>query len=738
MLQKKQPGKRSDSPPQEEAAAPSKRRKATLACNLCRARKTGCDGLRPYCTSCNLRGWQDRCSYQETLSQPPVLSILDLDKRVRQLEANQLTNSTGLRSATDDVPGGHSGTSLPCVISRFGQDLLRSEPPKGLPHTNNRTEVAADSDSRSIPPAASHAVEDESFYGPNSNSAFVDDIVRVIGPSSGSGHNSSPVSTGPVYIGFPAPEYSKLDYDLRDLTLPARQRADGLLQCYWDFIHPIYFILHRPSFEAQYNRLWQSDAVLDPHRQDEGPDVVFYSTLNIVLALSCLRYEDLPQAARYDLADEFYRRSHRLISVETLDRSSLSIVQCLLLRGIYLLYTPYGDRCWYIASVATRMAQTIGLDAPRLHEESPNQLVREMRRRVWYTCVAVDRTASRLIAITFGRPKLLPIQESFFIPNLAIPLPAPIDDEYLSETGEGRQPANKPSRVTFCIYTLQLQEILEKLYDAEAKHIAYPNKVRTWNCSIQTLKRDVDEFLQALENFELWLPHYLHADESQSRTYEDHCFQTQAASMKSRILYTRLRILRPLIIVNAGRILRLRRRDSVFLDQSRLCVSVSHSVLELLYRGVTAPYKTFPWHALYFAFAATSVLIAASLCPELEINFDVEPTKTSWNRALAIFDFHKNHVASAEKGVESLQKFREYIATHAACLSEDSPPDENNPGLTPASAPLSLDSATFDDTASEALPLPEFSDFLDSSSFDKSWLSFQDFSIEGWLATSQL
>ncbi|KAJ8104425.1 fungal-specific transcription factor domain-containing protein [Lipomyces tetrasporus] len=670
MLQKAQPAQRSDSPPEESAAAPSKRRKATQACNVCRARKTGCDGLRPYCTSCNLRGWQDRCSYQEALSQPPVLFL---------------------------------------------------------------------------PPAAIHAVEDESFYGPNSNSAFVDEIVRVTGSSSGRDHNSSPVSSGPAHIGFPVPEHSKLDYDLRDLTLPARQRADALLQCYWDFIHPICIILHRPSFEAQYDRLWQSNAVLDTHRRDEAPDVVFYSTLNIVLALSCPRYEALSQAARYDLADE-------LISVETLDMSTLSIVQ-LLLRGIYLLYTPYTDRCWNIASVAIRIAQNIGLDTPRLHEESPNQLVREMRRRVWYTCVAVDR----LIANTFGRPKLLQIQESFFIRNLSIPLPAPIDDEYLSQTGEGRQPANKPSRITFSIYTLQLQEILEKLHDVETKYIAYSNKVRTWNRSIRTLKRDVDEFLQALENFELWLPHYLHADESLSRTYEDHCFKTQAAIMKSRILYTRLRILRPLIIVNAGRILSLKRRECVFEDLSRLCVSVSHSVLEILYRGLTSPNKTFPWHTLYFAFAATSVLISESLCPELEINFDVEPTKTSWNHALAIFDFHKNHVASAEKGVESLQKFREYIATHAACtfsgqprrqeltnetmtaLSEDPLPDESYPGLTPSTGPLSLDSATVVDTgASEALPLPEFSDFLDSSSFDKSWLSFQDFSIDGWLATSQL
>jgi hypothetical protein len=44
---------------------PTKRRKTQLACHSCRDRKIGCDGHRPHCSSCVMRGWQDRCSYQE-------------------------------------------------------------------------------------------------------------------------------------------------------------------------------------------------------------------------------------------------------------------------------------------------------------------------------------------------------------------------------------------------------------------------------------------------------------------------------------------------------------------------------------------------------------------------------------------------------------------------------------------------------------------------------------------------
>ncbi len=47
-----------------------RRRKARLACNPCRARKTGCDGRKPVCSACSLRGWEDKCGYPDSVMQP--------------------------------------------------------------------------------------------------------------------------------------------------------------------------------------------------------------------------------------------------------------------------------------------------------------------------------------------------------------------------------------------------------------------------------------------------------------------------------------------------------------------------------------------------------------------------------------------------------------------------------------------------------------------------------------------
>lgn len=60
-------------------------------------------------------------------------------------------------------------------------------------------------------------------------------------------------------------------------------------------------------------------------------------------------------------------------------------------------------------------------------------------------------------------------------------------------------------------------------------------------------------------------------------------------------------------------------------------------------------------------FAAASVLVAATLCPPVKVNLDQNPCKASWDKALEIFAFHKAHIASAEKGIEALHKFRNYV-----------------------------------------------------------------------------
>lgn len=217
-----------------------------------------------------------------------------------------------------------------------------------------------------------------------SNSSFVQQVALVIG--SGFEHVDK-TGTG---IGCSTSRHSPVDYNMKGLVLPPRQLADRLLQCYWELFHPIYPVLHRPTFHDVYSQLWLPTELLGFTTHNKVQDVVFYSMLNIVLAIGCQRNEALTVPEREDLAGEFYKRSVKLVSVDALDTSSLQIVQLLILRGFYLLCTPHADRCWVTVGVALRIAQAIGLQSAKPTAASTQQLNREMRRRVWYNCFLLD------------------------------------------------------------------------------------------------------------------------------------------------------------------------------------------------------------------------------------------------------------------------------------------------------------------------------------------------------------
>jgi hypothetical protein len=214
-------------------------------------------------------------------------------------------------------------------------------------------------------------------YGATSNSSFIQQVASVLGSDF---EHVDKTGTG---IGCSIARHSFVDFNLKGIILPHRQLADSLLQCYWELFHPIYPVLHQPTFYAAYSPLWQ------PATYNQIQDVVFYSTLNVVFALGCQRYEALTVPERENLADEFYTRSVKLVSIDALDTSSLQIVQLLLLRGFYLLCTPHADRCWATVGVALRVAQAIGLQSPKTIPSS-TQLNRQMRRRVWYSCFLLD------------------------------------------------------------------------------------------------------------------------------------------------------------------------------------------------------------------------------------------------------------------------------------------------------------------------------------------------------------
>lgn len=181
------------------------------------------------------------------------------------------------------------------------------------------------------------------------------------------------------------PEDASINDD--PFALPTRAAADRYVKCFFESIHPVFPVLHQPDFHEGYRNLWTDN-------NDGGPsnpsDPIFLATIYLVFALGCHFSSTNPQEKRVSVSDRFYQRSRKLVTLETLDLIPFHGVQLLLLHAVYLQSTSYARRCWNVVGTSIRAAQNLGL-----HLDSDgfqrSQKEREIRRRVWYTCVILDR-----------------------------------------------------------------------------------------------------------------------------------------------------------------------------------------------------------------------------------------------------------------------------------------------------------------------------------------------------------
>lgn len=245
----------------------------------------------------------------------------------------------------------------------------------------------------------SAAEDDDCLYGGSSTIAFVKSFVTNENP------NAAATPTQPQQAAT-TPDAIQLDsrfsaHSLETIrernenasVFPARRKADNFLHCYWEFIHPVFPVIHKTSFIAKYEEIWVSG---DVERQTDSnidvDEVVFTSNLNLIFALGCQFTNLIPAAQKRSVADEFYQRSRNLFLFDILDSKSISLVQMLLLTGVYLQSTPHANRCWNSVGLAIRVAQSQGLHLDYTGRRSDTQLACQMRRRVWHTCVVLDRS----------------------------------------------------------------------------------------------------------------------------------------------------------------------------------------------------------------------------------------------------------------------------------------------------------------------------------------------------------
>ena len=241
--------------------------------------------------------------------------------------------------------------------------------------------------SRNIQPLHSGPDYDQcDFFGSKSAGSFVQQIRAAI---SAKGNTPSPGQNTPVVSGSPLPRLPTMQPKIHngpsvEYVLPSRKTADGLLDVYWNAVHPLYPFLDRRQFQRMYEGTWAGE----PSESDES---LMMCTLNVVFALASQFSDSLAPKERESSARKYFDRAQDLLNLDLWDIGSVQLVQCLLLMGQYLQSTNSPHQAWMVTGLTVRIAEGLGLHLPETSVRIDDVHQRELVRRLWHGCVVMDR-----------------------------------------------------------------------------------------------------------------------------------------------------------------------------------------------------------------------------------------------------------------------------------------------------------------------------------------------------------
>lgn len=705
------------------------RKRAALACDECRTRKRRCDGAFPACGGCARR--MSTCVYSSEMEARAWQSstIQSLRSRLEELEAAEASSRTlGILPAAPVTPA----TNVDNVDDTANQNDGGDTPAQ---NGSGDTPMGLVSISKDHAPSHHHHLADEpSKLEPRSFEKLMKPISRALDQKSNPSMSPWP-SPAPAITQNPA-KACTCDAALNATRwcLPLRRVADGLVTEYFSSVHRMYPVLHQPTFRRQYERLWEPT----------GPRIVecvglcrkknqcklFSALLQAVFALATLVSPGRPEENAIQ-ADIFFRQAQGLDFLDMLDDDvGIELVQLGLVMGFYLQSTEKFSKCWNITGVTIRLAQNIGLhlglaEARKkgLVTSRPTQLEHEMRSRVWYGCVVLEREVS----VLFGRKLMAPIG------GTGPRLPDSIDDDRLSdEPGKwNQQPKDLPSHLESFIQTTKLYHVFDELLDREElqEPVTPANDGSTSSRAASSIRTLLDLDTMVMD----WrdnVPQYLRYDPTDTESIQIdaatpdglsiHCTHllAQAKRLHLRFLHVRMLILRPALDLlfekqqqggqtgaNKGpRDTRL--EDIVLCNVASQCVASAQRLIAFL--GAEIQSKDFLawWYNVSYLHNCASTILIGRLCSFGDGNMLEDLLSTSWDLCLQCLSRYTELSSISRKSLHLLQESakgllsRENVqksqnGSHAAGNARYLPQSAAQNPSTTQNAPVSVSIQTF-------------------------------------------
>ncbi|KAJ9137231.1 Zn 2cys6 transcription factor [Pleurostoma richardsiae] len=322
----------------EQQKKKQKRNKPTLSCFECVERKTKCDRGRPHCLACIKR--QTECRYAQ---------VADL------LEETSRNAANGRRM---------------------------TKPPKKKP-SSLQSPIPNVAD-RGVLPGRSQS---------KGSVALSTGLLSNVPYSRSTGSNVFGIGSQ-----HPFANYWTCEGGLPEVisVMPDKGQADILMGRYFECVDPVYPMIHRQTFYADYEHFWSL-----PRPEKDRADASFIALIFVMLALGTQFVQTTTAREKQQTAEFYASASNQALRMSSyLSTASIRSIQTMVLIVYFLINDNHASDGWAFAGILMRQAYAMGLHRdPNIVTPDATIFEKQQRRKVWQAVLLQDTFLTVLLSL---------------------------------------------------------------------------------------------------------------------------------------------------------------------------------------------------------------------------------------------------------------------------------------------------------------------------------------------------
>ncbi|KAH7327956.1 fungal-specific transcription factor domain-containing protein [Stachybotrys elegans] len=179
-------------------------------------------------------------------------------------------------------------------------------------------------------------------------------------------------------------------------VLPGKIQADILLSRYFECVDPVYPMMHRQTFYADYEHFWQL-----PPAEKTTVDAAFVALIFVMLALGTQFVHTTSARERKATAEFYVSASNQALRMYSyLSKASTRSIQAMVLMTYFLINDNHASDGWAFAGILIRQAYALGLHRdPNIVTPNASLFEKQQRRKLWQAVLLQDTFLTVLLSL---------------------------------------------------------------------------------------------------------------------------------------------------------------------------------------------------------------------------------------------------------------------------------------------------------------------------------------------------